>query len=889
MIKIDSIAKTFDPKSDEPLIYKEWLDRDAFHAEAPSDKESFTIVMPPPNITGELHMGHALDNTLPDVLIRYNRMRGKNALFLPGTDHASIATEALVVQQLNEEGVTKEALGREAFLERCWEWKELYHDRITGQQQRLGLSCDWKRQRFTMDEGLSRAVLRVFKDLYEEGLIYRGERMINWCPSCLTSISDIEVEHEEKDAFLYTIRYPFADGEGSIAIATTRPETMLADTAVAVHPDDEQRGHHVGRMVHLPLTDRDIPIIADPYVDPEFGTGYVKITPAHDPNDYEIGLRHNLPVIDILTNDARMTDECGSYAGLSAFEARQTIVNDLRELGYLLKVEPMRHNVGTCQRCDTIVEPKISLQWFVKMDPLAGPAIEAVREGDTTFVPDHFKKIYFNWMEGIRDWCISRQLWWGHRIPVWYCEDCDEIVVSEGTPVSCPSCGSQRLEQDEDTLDTWFSSALWAFSTLGWPDETEDFKTFYPTDVLVTGYDIIFFWVARMIFSSLHNTGNVPFHYVLIHGMVRDELGRKMSKSLGNGVNPLEIIDRYGADALRYGLMVGTTPGKDLRCRDEKFENGRNFINKVWNAFRFIVMNLDDDIDFYDISDDDYTIEDRWIMSELKDTIMSLSDNIDAMELGMAQEKIYSFLWDYFCDWYIELVKERLREGGRTGRAAQAVLYRVFSDSLKLLHPFMPFVTERVYGLLHEGKLLILEDWPDADQYQHDDDAEQTMTSLVSAIRGIRNLRAEYKIAPAHRFAASFRADDRALVSRLQDGLPTLSRLAGISELNLIDDGLSFDEDDVTVIFKGGEIAIPLRELVDIKEELARMRNEEERLRQEISRAEAMLGNPNFTGKAPAHVVEAQRAKKTQYEDQLDSLIVQLERLRRLSRDEKLV
>ena len=883
MKKIDAIDRTFDPQIEEPIIYKEWLDRDAFRAESPSEKEPFTIVMPPPNITGELHMGHAIDNTLQDVLIRYHRMRGKNALYLPGTDHASIATEALVVQELDKEGLTKEELGREKFLEYCWSWKDIYYARITGQQKRLGLSCDWSRQRFTMDEGLSRAVLRVFKDLYDEGLIYRGERMINWCPSCLTSISDIEVEHEEKEASLYTVRYPFADGDGAIEIATTRPETMLGDTAVAVHPDDEGRNHFVGRLVHLPLTDRDIPIIADSYVDPEFGTGYVKITPAHDPNDYEIGLRHNLPSIDILTDDARMTDECGPYAGMTTQEARHAVVNDLEEQGYLVKIEPMRHNIGTCQRCDTIVEPKISLQWFVKMEPLAGPAIEAVRKGDTEFVPDHFKKIYFNWMEGIRDWCISRQLWWGHRIPVWYCEDCDEIIVAEKTPDKCPSCGGIRLKQDEDTLDTWFSSALWAFSTLGWPEETDDFKTFYPTDVLVTGYDIIFFWVARMIFSSIHNTGKTPFRYVLIHGMVRDEFGRKMSKSLGNGVNPLDVIDQYGADALRYGLMVGTTPGKDLRCRDEKFENGRNFINKVWNAFRFIVMNLDENLDFSDVSDGDFTIEDRWIMSELKETIKALSDNLDAMELGMAQDKIYSFLWDYFCDWYIELVKERLREGGSTGRAAQSVLYRVFSDSLKLLHPFMPFVTERIYGILHEGKLLVLEEWPDVDQYRLDDDAVKTMTSLVSAIRGVRTLRAEYKIAPARRFAASFRADDSALVSRLRDGLPTLSRLAGISSLNLIDDGESFDEEDVTVIFTGGEIAIPLRELVDVEEELERMQKEEARLKQEIARAEKMLGNPNFTGKAPAHVVDAQREKKAQYEDQLDSLSVQLERLKRLS------
>ncbi len=882
MKKIDAIAKTFDPKSEEPAIYREWLNADAFRAEAPSDKESFTIVMPPPNITGELHMGHALDNTLPDALIRYQRMRGKNALFLPGTDHASIATEAIVVQHLRKEGTTKEEMGREAFLERCWEWKEIYNDRITGQQQRLGLSCDWSRQRFTMDEGLSRAVTRVFKNLYDEDLIYRGKRMINWCPVCSTSISDIEVEHEEKDGSFYTIRYPFSDGEGSIEIATTRPETMLADTAVAVHPDDERNNIYVGRTIRLPLTDRDIPVIADSYVDPEFGTGFVKITPAHDPNDYEIGLRHNLPVIDILTDDARMTSECGLYAGLSTIDARAAVVRDLEAQGFLVKVEPMRHNIGTCQRCHTVVEPKISLQWFVKMDPLAAPAIDAVRVGDTQFVPDHFKKIYFNWMEGIRDWCISRQLWWGHRIPVWYCDDCDEIIVAETTPDQCPSCGSRHLKQDEDTLDTWFSSALWAFSTLGWPDDTEDFKTFYPTDVLVTGYDIIFFWVARMIFSSLHNTGKTPFKYVLIHGMVRDELGRKMSKSLGNGVNPLEIIDEYGADALRYGLIVGTTPGKDLRCRNEKFENGRNFINKIWNAFRFIVMNLDDHLDFSDVRESDYTIEDRWIMSELKNTIIALSENVDDMELGLAQEKVYTFLWDLFCDWYIELVKERLREGGPSGRAAQAVLYRVFSDAMKLLHPFMPFVTERIYGILHEGDSLILATWPEADSYRHDESAMKAMTSLVSAIRGVRNLRAEYKVAPAHRFAASFRADDKDLIARLQDGLPTLSRLAGISALNLIEEGGAFDEEDVTIVFVGGEIAIPLRELVDVKEELARMRQEQAHLKQEIARADKMLGNPQFTSKAPPHVVEAQREKKVQYEEQLVSIESQLKRLESL-------
>ncbi len=884
MKRIEAIAKTFDPRSEEPVIYENWLKAGAFKAEAPSAKEPFAIVMPPPNITGELHMGHALDNTLPDALIRYNRMRGKNALFLPGTDHASIATEAIVVQHLRKEGRSKEEMGREAFLKRCWEWKDLYNSRITGQQQRLGLSCDWDRQRFTMDEGLSRAVTRVFKDLYDADLIYRGERMINWCPVCATSISDIEVEHEDKDGSFYTIRYPFSDGEGSIEIATTRPETMLADTAVAVHPDDERHNIHVGKTIRLPLTDRDIPIIADSYVDPDFGTGYVKITPAHDPNDYDIGLRHGLPVIDILTDDAHMSEACGRYADMTIDEAREAVVNDLKAQGFLVKVEPIRHSIGTCQRCHTIVEPKISLQWFVRMAPLAGPALEAVHRGDTQFVPDHFKKIYFNWMEGIRDWCISRQLWWGHRIPVWYCDDCGETIVAEEPPTVCPSCHSAHLRQDEDTLDTWFSSALWPFSTLGWPEKTADLETFYPTNVLVTGYDIIFFWVARMIFSSLYNTGQVPFKHVLIHGMVRDELGRKMSKSLGNGVNPLEIIDEYGADALRYGLMVGTTPGKDLRCRTEKFENGRNFINKIWNAFRFIVMNLDDDIDFSDVRESDLAIEDRWIMSEMRATIAALSENLEAMELGLAQEKIYSFLWDLFCDWYIELVKERLHEGGRSRRAAQSVLYRVFSDAMKLLHPFMPFVTERVYGILHEDESLMLTAWPDAGAYRQDSGAAKAMTSLVGAIRGIRNLRAEYKVAPSHRFAARFRADDRDLVRRLQDGLPTLSRLAGISALHLIGDDEAFDEEDVTVVFPGGEIAIPLRELVDVEEELKRTAAEETRLKNEIARAESMLSNPHFTEKAPASIVDAQRAKKAQYEEQLESIAAQVRRLEKMSR-----
>lgn len=883
MRSIEQIPKTFEPNKEEGPLYDMWLKTGAFHAEAPSEKESFCIVMPPPNITGELHMGHALDNTLPDVLTRFQRMRGKNALFLPGTDHASIATEAVVVQRMREEGISKDAAGRDGFLERAWRWKDEYNNRIVAQQQRFGLSCDWERHRFTMDEGLSRAVTRVFVDLYRENLIYRGERMINWCPSCATSISDIEVEHEERDGRFYTIRYPFADGEGGIEIATTRPETMLADTAVAVHPDDTRHKALVGRMLRLPLTDRLIPIIADAYVDPEFGTGLVKITPAHDPNDYEIGLRHDLPIIDVLTLEGKMTEETGPYRGMTVQEARVAVVRDLEAQGFLVKQEPMRHNIGTCQRCHSVVEPKISLQWFVRMEPLAKPAIEAVQDKRTNFVPDRFKKTYFNWMENIRDWCISRQLWWGHRIPAWYCEDCDEIIVSETTPTSCPACGGSRLRQDEDTLDTWFSSALWPFSTMGWPDKSIDFETFFPTDVLVTGYDIIFFWVARMIFSSLHNTGEVPFHTVLIHGLVRDELGRKMSKSLGNGVNPLEMIDLYGADALRYALMVGNAPGNDLRWREDKFENGRNFINKIWNAFRFIAMNLDENVDFSAVKESDYTIEDRFIMSELKRTTEEVTDHLEELELGLALEKTYFFIWDLFCDWYIEMVKERLREKDESGRAAQYVLFTVFSDTMALLHPFMPFVTERIYQDLHDGEMLVTAPWPKSEAYPEDEEATAVMRHMIDAIRGVRNIRAEYKISPQHRFSAKLRTRDLKLSNRMTEAVETLTRLAGIATLERVEPEDSLPADDVVVVFTGGELAIPLHELVDPEQEKLRLNKEAETLKSEIQRANAMLNNEQFTSKAPARVIEQQRAKKEQYEAQLIKVLEQIENLNRTS------
>ncbi len=880
MRKIEQIPKTFEPGREEAAIYKEWESSGSFHPESPSEKESFCMVMPPPNITGELHMGHALDNTLPDVLTRFQRMRGKNALFLPGTDHASIATEAIVVQRLKEEGLSKESLGRQGFLERAWQWKDEFNDRIVEQQKRLGLSCDWQRHRFTMDEGLSRAVAHVFVNLYREGLIYRGERIINWCPVCGTSISDIEVEHEERAGNFYTIHYPFEEGEGGIEIATTRPETMLADTAVAVHPQDERHGSLVGRKLRLPLTDRVIPVITDEYVDPGFGTGLVKITPAHDPNDYEIGLRHDLPVIDILTLDGRMTGACGAYAGMTVAEARAAVIADLESQGLLLKVEPMRHNIGTCQRCHTVVEPKISLQWFVHMEPLALPAIEAVRSGQTRFIPDRFKKIYFNWMENIRDWCISRQLWWGHRIPAWYCDECGETIVAEKAPDKCSACGSAALRQEEDTLDTWFSSALWAFSTLGWPDDTDDYKTFYPTDVLATGYDIIFFWVARMIFSSLHQTGRVPFHTVLIHGLVRDELGRKMSKSLGNGVNPLEMIDLYGADALRFALITGNAPGNDLRWRDEKFENGRNFINKIWNAFRFIVMNLDGRTDFPDLNEMDLALEDRWVMSELNEVIREVTGHLEAMELGLAQEKIYSFLWDFFCDWYIELVKERLQNQGSSRATAQAVLYRVFSDTMALLHPFMPFVTERIFGILHEGELLIGAPWPGAEACREDPEATRVMRHMISAIRGVRNIRAEYKIKPAHLFTAKLRTEDDGLAAGLEAAGPTLSRLAGISRMERVPGDFSQSTGDVVMVFTGGEMIIPLHQLIDIASEIIRLEKEAGVLRDEIKRATGMLTNAQFLEKAPAPVVEQQRVKKEDYESQLAKVTQQLDYLR---------
>ena len=753
MARIDAIQKAFEPQQMEGPIYRNWQDKGYFSPRPDPAKEPYTIVIPPPNITGQLHMGHALDNTLQDILIRFKRMQGYAALWLPGTDHASIATEAKIVEKMREEGVSKDDLGREKFLERAWEWKHLYGGRIIEQLKRLGSSCDWSRERFTLDEMCSEAVQEVFLRLYDKGLIYRGERIINWCPTCLTSISDAEVEYEEKNGHFYHLHYPLADGSGYLALATTRPETLLGDTAVAVHPDDERYQHLIGKQVVLPLTGRTIPIIADTYVESDFGTGVVKITPAHDPNDFEVGLRHNLPVINVLTEDAHINENGGTYAGLTREAARKQILKDLEALGLLVKTEPHKHNVGTCYRCSTVVEPRVSLQWFVKMKPLAEPAIQAVIDKDTSFVPERFEKTYFNWMENIRDWCISRQLWWGHRIPAYYCDNCHRVVVSREMPDVCPDCGGISFTQDEDTLDTWFSSALWPFSTLGWPHETEDFKYFYPNSVLVTGYDIIFFWVARMIFSGIAHTGQTPFHTVFIHGIVRDAQGRKMSKSLGNGIDPLEIIDELGADALRYALVTGNAPGNDLRFQKEKIEAGRNFINKIWNAFRFVVMNFDDEMDFAHVTSADYALEDRWILSRLQTLKQEVTGNLDNYDLGVALAKIYSFLWEEFCDWYIEMAKARLNTPGSHGRlVAQSVLNQVLVESMRLLHPFMPFVTEAIHGhLVQTSESIMVSDWPKVDPQLVFPDDERQMVILMDAIREIRNVRTSMNVPPSRK------------------------------------------------------------------------------------------------------------------------------------------
>ena len=847
------MAKAYNPKEVEDKIYDFWQEGNYFHAEVDKDKKPYTIVMPPPNITGQLHMGHALDNTLQDILIRWRRMQGYSALWLPGTDHASIATEAKIVEAMRKEGITKEDLGREKFLERAWEWKKEYGGRIVSQLKKMGSSCDWERERFTMDEGCSKAVKEVFVRLYNKGLIYRGERIINWCPHCKTSISDAEVEFEEQAGHFWHLRYPLTDGSGYLELATTRPETLLGDTAVAVNPSDERYKDLVGKTLTLPLVGREIPIIADDYVDVDFGTGVVKITPAHDPNDFQVGLRHNLPVINVMTDDAKIVEDYPEYAGMDRYEAREAIVKELDEGGFLVKVEKHDHNVGTCYRCHSTVEPRVSKQWFVKMDELAGPAIECVKSGKTKFVPERFNKIYYHWMENIRDWCISRQLWWGHRIPAYYCDECGEVTVAKEMPEKCPKCGCTHLHQDEDTLDTWFSSALWPFSTLGWPDKTPELDYYFPTNTLVTGYDIIFFWVARMIFSSVEQMNSQPFDTVFIHGIVRDENGVKMSKSLGNGIDPLLVIDQYGADALRMFLATGNSPGNDMRYSEKRVEACRNFANKLWNASRFVHMNIDD----YNVKNElpaTLETEDKWILHTLNNVAKEVNENLERFELGIALSKIYDFIWNSYCDWYIELCKARLQSEGETAQNARQVLIYVLDKILKLLHPFMPFITEEIWQTIPhdtDGKTVMLEKYPEYDPSLDFPSEAEEMMKVMEAITAIRTQRNEMNVPPSKK-AKLFIAT--AIPETFSNGEQFFKKLASASEVEISD---SFDIDGaVTVVTSDAKIYIPMEELVDKEAELKRLNKELKQVEKMLAQDEGKLNNPGFMSKAPEKVIE---------------------------------
>lgn len=845
------LAKAYNPQEFEDRIYDFWMKGNYFHAEVDKDKKPYTIVMPPPNITGQLHIGHALDETLQDTIIRWKRMQGYSALWLPGTDHASIATEAKIVEAMRKEGVTKEDLGREKFLERAWEWKRVYGNRITDQFKKLGASCDWERERFTMDEGCSDAVKEVFVKLYEKGLIYRGERIINWCPHCCTSISDAEVEFAEHDGSFWHLRYPLTDGSGYVELATTRPETLLGDTAVAVHPDDERYKDFVGKTVTLPIVGREIPVVADEYVEMDFGTGVVKITPAHDPNDFEVGLRHNLPVINVMDETAHMNENAGKYKGMDRYECRKAIVKDLEEGGFLVKIEPIKHNVGSCYRCKTIIEPRVSKQWFVKMEPLARPAIKCVKDGKTKFIPERFEKVYFHWMENIKDWCISRQLWWGHRIPAWYCQDCGEVIVSKDTPHTCPKCNSSNLKQDEDTLDTWFSSALWPFSTLGWPEKTEELEYFYPTNTLVTGYDIIFFWVARMIFSACEHTGKQPFDTVFIHGIVRDENGIKMSKSLGNGIDPLEIIDKYGADAMRLFMVMGNSPGNDMRFSEKKVEACRNFANKLWNASRFVHMNIDD-FDVRNELPENLATEDKWIVSTLNSAAKEINENLEKFELGIAVSKIYDFTWDYFCDWYIEFTKPRLQGEDEDAQNARQVLVWVLDRTLRLLHPFMPFITEEIWQTIpHQGETIMLAKYPEYDSKLDFPRAVSQMEKIMEAIKAIRNRRQEMNVPPSKKARVYIATEFK---DTFKQGEKFICKLASASEVEL---GDSFDIDGaVTIVTGSAKIYIPMDELVDKKAELERLNKELAQVEKRLAQSEGKLNNQGFVSKAPAQVIE---------------------------------
>ncbi len=857
------LSKLYDPKEVEDKIYKFWMDNECFKASVDHTKKPYTIVIPPPNITGQLHMGHALDETLQDILIRYKRMSGYSALWLPGTDHAAIATEAKIVAAMAEEGITKEQIGREAFMERAWEWKAKFGGRIVEQLKKLGSSCDWSRERFTMDEGCNKAVKEVFVNLYNKGLIYRGERIINWCPKCKTSISDAEVNYEDQAGHFWHIRYPLTDGSGYLELATTRPETLLGDTAVAVNPSDERYTHLVGKTLLLPLVNREIPIVADDYVEKDFGTGVVKITPAHDPNDFEVGLRHKLPIINVMTDDAKIIDDYADYAGMDRYDARKKIVEDLEKGGFLVKVEDHAHNVGTCYRCSTTVEPKVSTQWFVKMEELAKPAIDAVKNGDTKFVPERFDKTYFHWLENIRDWCISRQVWWGHQIPAFYCDECGEMAVTKEHSAACPKC-NKPMRQDEDTLDTWFSSALWPFSTLGWPDETEDLKYFYPTNTLVTGYDIIFFWVIRMMFSGLEHTGEVPFNTVLIHGLVRDSQGRKMSKSLGNGVDPLEEIEKYGADALRFMLATGNSPGNDMRYIEDKVKASRNFANKIWNASRFIMMNLPDDFKLTGLPAN-LTIEDKWLISKFNTLAKEVNQNLESFELGVAVSKLYDFIWDIYCDWYIELTKPRIQAGGETCETAQAVLVWVMQGMLKLLHPFMPFITEEIWSAIYDGETpIMLSDFPVYDEKLAYTDDEAKFEKIVDAIKGIRATRAEMNVPPSVKAALHIETAEGDI---FEQGVLFFQRLASASDV-IISDKIDMP-DAVTVVTDTARIFIPMDQLVDKEKELTRLNKEKDAVLKDVAFSEGKLNNAGFVAKAPEKQIEAEKEKLAKAKEKL--------------------
>lgn len=882
------LAKTYDPKGMEDRLYQKWMDKKYFHAEVDRSRKPFTIVIPPPNITGQLHMGHALDNTMQDILIRFKRMQGYNALWQPGTDHASIATEVKIIEKLKEEGTSKEDLGREGFLERAWEWKKEYGGRIIGQLKKMGSSCDWDRERFTMDEGCNKAVTEVFCKMHEKGWIYKGSRIINWCPVCNTSISDAEVEYEEKAGHFWHIKYPLLGENGQpsdtefLEFATTRPETMLGDTAVAVNPEDERYRHLIGRKVLLPFVDREIPIVADSYVDMEFGTGVVKITPAHDPNDFEVGKRHQLPEINIMNDDATINANGGKFQGMDRYEARAAIVKELEEMGLLVKIEDYSHNVGTHDRCKTTIEPLIKKQWFVKMDELIRPAVKAVKDGEIRLVPERMEKIYFNWTDNIRDWCISRQLWWGHRIPAYYCDKCKEVVVAKEMPKTCGKCGGEHFTQDPDTLDTWFSSALWPFSTLGWPEKTEELDYFYPTDVLVTGYDIIFFWVIRMIFSGYEQMGGKPFHTVLFHGLVRDSQGRKMSKSLGNGIDPLEVIDKYGADALRLTLMTGNAPGNDMRFSYEKVEASRNFANKVWNASRFILMNMEGK-DLDETAKDRMEPADRWILSKLNRLIKDVTDNMEHYELGIAVQKVYDFVWDEFCDWYIEMVKPRLynSDDKSSQNAALWTLKTVLSQALKLLHPYMPFLTEEIYcSLQPEEESIMISTWPSYRDEWDFSKEEKDIETIKEAVRGIRNVRTQMNVAPSRKAKVYVVSENEGILASFEEGKLFFASLAYASEVALQRDKQGIEEDAVSVVIPGATLYIPFAELVDFAKEICRLEKEEERLQGELARVNGMLNNEKFISKAPEAKIAQEKEKLGKYTQMMEQVQLRLRQLR---------